>query len=108
MTKSNLRQTGFISAYRSTSQSIIKGKKLEAGADAEAMRGVPLTGLLLMASSTCFLTALRIQHSGLGPSTTITHHEHVPTGLLTGQSSGSIFTIEVPFSNMTPACVVLT
>ena len=45
----------------------LQGRKPEAGADAEAMEGVLLMGLLLMACSACFVIELRTTCSGVVP-----------------------------------------
>lgn len=59
-----LRRKGLISAYMSDHSPSSRGVKqkpgsrnLEAGTEAGAMMGVPLTGLLTLACSACFIIA---------------------------------------------------
>lgn len=67
MTKSNVRRKQFISAYGSTSQSITKGRKLEARTEAEGMGNCCLLGYSLLACSYHFL---------MEPMTTRPGHQH--------------------------------
>jgi hypothetical protein len=58
MTPNNLKRKGFISAYRSTSQTISEGnqgRNLEAGADTEDMAGCCLLACSLWLAQPAFL-----------------------------------------------------
>lgn len=72
-------------------------------------------GLLALACLVCFLTPPRTTlhwadpiHSGLVLPTSIINVEDTPTNLLRGLSDGSIFSVGVPSSQRTLACVKLT
>ena len=72
MTKSMLGRKGFIwltPSYHSPALKELKqGRNLEAGADAEVIEGVLLTGLFIMACSACFLIEPRIISSEMAPA----------------------------------------
>ena len=75
---------------------------MEAGTDVEAMVGVLLTGLLAMACIACF-------NLGVTSPTTawdlLCQSRKWTTGSAEGQADGDNFSIEVPSSKMTLACV---
>jgi len=58
-----------VHSQRKSGQELTEGRNLEAGADAEAMEGVLLTGLLSLACSGCFVIELRTTSQGMAPPT---------------------------------------
>jgi hypothetical protein len=52
---------------RKSGQKLKQGRNLEAGADAEAMEGMLLTGLLSMTCSACFVIELKTTSPGIAP-----------------------------------------
>lgn len=91
ITKSNQEREGFIKTFTLMSHipSLRKGQELTAGSWRQALKqncgGVLLTGLLLVASSVCFLRASRANCLGVPP----------PTNLPTGRSYGDLFSITI-------------
>lgn len=69
-----------------------EGGNLEAGADMEVMEGPLLTGLLLMASSACFLQSPGMV---LCPEEEAHPHQQLVRKVLQGQSGGGIVSAEV-------------
>jgi hypothetical protein len=64
--------------WSKSGQELRQGRKLEVGADAEAMRGMLLTGLLLIVSSSCLaiepsITSLGNGHTYNGLGSAINH-----------------------------------
>jgi hypothetical protein len=79
MTKKQVGEQRVYSAYtyvhiaihhqRKSGQELNQGRNLEAGADAEAMEAMLLTGVLPLACSACFLIEPRTTSPGMTPPT---------------------------------------
>lgn len=89
------------SHWEKSEQELQQDRNIEAGATADAMEGC-----CFLACSHCLLSLLSYDHqpksgashSNLGSPTSIVKQENAPTGLLTSQCSGGIFSTAVPFS----------